>query len=360
MERSANLDLPFIMPSQAQKHVTHNEALLVLDALLHCAVEDRTRHEPPAAPAEGQRHIIDDGAMAQWADRDGQVAAFQDGAWVFYPPVAGMVVFVKAENVLLLHDGDTFRAPLLRTSMLGVNATADTERRLTVSSDQTLLTHEGSSHRLVINKKEVGETASLILQDDYSGRAEIGLAGDDDLHIKVSADGTTWREALRIDHGNGTLHATSGLIVTHGVSDSHKFGVGSFLNPGSSEGKVTSIIIGKAAQLTQSLQLGFYNSGIDGGAYMTNYGDNELTGGLFIKIGGRIGIGTASPEERLHVAGNAAIDGTVRLGRFTFATLPAPATAGAGALAFVTDTPDGGTIACSDGENWRKIATSPL
>lgn len=57
MERSANLDLPFIMPSQAQKHVTHNEALLVLDALLHCAVEDRTRGEPPAAPAEGQRHM---------------------------------------------------------------------------------------------------------------------------------------------------------------------------------------------------------------------------------------------------------------------------------------------------------------
>lgn len=64
MERSANLDLPFIMPSQAQKHVTHNEALLVLDALLHCAVEDRTRGEPPAAPAEGQRHIVAAGATA--------------------------------------------------------------------------------------------------------------------------------------------------------------------------------------------------------------------------------------------------------------------------------------------------------
>ena len=27
MEQTANLQLPYIMPSQAQKHVTHNEAV---------------------------------------------------------------------------------------------------------------------------------------------------------------------------------------------------------------------------------------------------------------------------------------------------------------------------------------------
>lgn len=93
---------------------------------------------------------------------------------------------------------------------------------------------------------------------------------------------------------------------------------------------------------------------------LINYGDSEFTGGLFVRIGGMVGVGTAAPAERLHVAGNATVDGTVRVGRFTLATLPAPATAGAGALAFVTDVPSGGTLACSDGAEWRKIATDPL
>lgn len=31
---SARLDLPLIKPSQAQKHVTHNEALQILDGLV--------------------------------------------------------------------------------------------------------------------------------------------------------------------------------------------------------------------------------------------------------------------------------------------------------------------------------------
>ncbi|HHY49699.1 MAG TPA: DUF2793 domain-containing protein [Alphaproteobacteria bacterium] len=360
MERSANLDLPFIMPSQAQKHVTHNEALLVLDAPLHCAVEDRTRGEPPAAPAEGQRHIVAAGATAGWAGRDGEVAAFQDGAWAFYAPAAGMVVFVKEEGVLLLHDGDAFRAPLRRTPMLGVNAQADAARRLTVASDHTLFTHEGAGHRVVVNKQAAEDTASLVLQDGYSGRAEIGLAGDDDLHVKVSADGTAWREAVKIGRTDGALHAAGGLSVTRGTADSHQFGVGSFLNPGGGAGKVTSIIVGKAAEMIQAAQFGFYNDGMQGGAYIINYGDSEFTGGLFVRIGGMVGVGTAAPAERLHVAGNATVDGTVRVGRFTLATLADPATAGAGVLAFVTDAPGGGTLACSDGEEWRKIATDPL
>lgn len=79
---------------------------------------------------------------------------------------------------------------------------------------------------------------------------------------------------------------------------------------------------------------------------------------MTITAEGRVGLG--APAERLHVAGNATVDGTVRVGRFTLATLPAPATAGAGALAFVTDAPGGGTLACADGAEWLRLATEPL
>lgn len=211
MERSANLDLPFIMPSQAQKHVTHNEALLVLDALLHCAVEDRTRGEPPAAPAEGQRHIVAAGATAGWAGRDGEVAAFQDGAWAFHAPAAGMVAFVKEEGVLLLHDGEAFRAPLRRTPMLGVNTDANETRRLSVASENTLLDHAGGDHRVTINKAAETDTASVIFQDGYSGRAEIGLNGSDALSLKVSPDGTAWYMAMIVDPADASVRFPAGI-----------------------------------------------------------------------------------------------------------------------------------------------------
>lgn len=86
METTAHLALPYIMPSQAQKHVTHNEALRMLDALVQLSVADRVRTAPPPAPAEGDRHIVGPSAQDAWEGRDGQVAAWQDGAWAYTAP----------------------------------------------------------------------------------------------------------------------------------------------------------------------------------------------------------------------------------------------------------------------------------
>ena len=41
-QKTTNLELPYIMASQAQKHVNHNEALKKLDAIVHLAVISRT------------------------------------------------------------------------------------------------------------------------------------------------------------------------------------------------------------------------------------------------------------------------------------------------------------------------------
>ena len=65
-----------------------------------------------------------------------------------------------------------------------------------MASPATLLTHAGGGHQLKINKAGPGQTASLLYQTDWSGRAEMGLAGGDNFSVKVSADGATWAEAL--------------------------------------------------------------------------------------------------------------------------------------------------------------------
>ena len=89
MEETANLKLPFILPSQAQKHVTHNESLQLLDAIVQLGVLDRDLTAPPAEPAEGDRYIIASPATGAWEGREGEIAAFQDGAWNFLSPRPG-------------------------------------------------------------------------------------------------------------------------------------------------------------------------------------------------------------------------------------------------------------------------------
>jgi hypothetical protein len=62
MTETANLGMPFIEGSQAQKHVTHNEALRILDAAVQIGVLDTALTAPPSSSAEGARYIVATGA----------------------------------------------------------------------------------------------------------------------------------------------------------------------------------------------------------------------------------------------------------------------------------------------------------
>jgi hypothetical protein len=58
MSETIHLALPYIAASQAQKHVTHNEALRMLDALVMLSVKDRDLSAPPGSPEEGDRYLV--------------------------------------------------------------------------------------------------------------------------------------------------------------------------------------------------------------------------------------------------------------------------------------------------------------
>lgn len=55
-DTSSNLKLPFILPSQAQKYATHNEALQILDALVQLTPISSFSSVPPASPLAPPRH----------------------------------------------------------------------------------------------------------------------------------------------------------------------------------------------------------------------------------------------------------------------------------------------------------------
>jgi len=217
-ERSAHLDLPYIQPAQAQKHVTHNEALRKLDALVQLSVADRDRTAPPAAPQPTDRHIVASNATGAWAGKDHAIAVYEEtGGWAFYAPQAGWQALVLAETAQVFWSGADWAAVSVgedlfqNVDMLGVNITADPTNRLATAGDATLLTHVGTDHRLKINKAADTDTASLLFQSDWMGHAEMGLTGGIDFTLRVSPDGATFTDALSADATTGELTAPAGI-----------------------------------------------------------------------------------------------------------------------------------------------------
>ncbi|WP_436640028.1 DUF2793 domain-containing protein [Microbaculum sp. FT89] len=89
MAETARLRLPEIAAAQAQKHVTHNEALVALDTLVQLSVVDKDLSAPPGSPAEGDCYIVAAGATGAWTGWEDRIARYEDGAWRSFLPGAG-------------------------------------------------------------------------------------------------------------------------------------------------------------------------------------------------------------------------------------------------------------------------------
>jgi hypothetical protein len=219
-DQSPRLALPFILPSQAQKHVTHNEALSRLDMAVQLAVEGIGAATPPALPEEGRIWALGAAPTGAWAGQAGMLAGFMNEAWLFMAPDEGWLALDKSDGGLFRRAGGDWVAiapPVLdNLDGVGINASHDSVNRLAVSAPATLFNHEGGGHQVKINKAAASETASLLFQTGFGGRAEMGTSGNDDFAIKVSADGGSWHTALRLDAASGLA---SGAAVQVAAAD---------------------------------------------------------------------------------------------------------------------------------------------
>lgn len=202
MSETTHLKLPYLESAQAQKHVTVNEALRALDALVHLSVKGRTLAAPPASPGEGDRYIVGPGATGLWTGADRKVAAFTDGAWQFFAPQAGWRAHDEGTGDLVLHDGTGWR-----------------------KENPTAKSPHGAATEFGIVEGEHALTAgttndtSLAIPDraivlGITGRVLTAITGAISWNLGVAADATRYGNGIGVARGS-TVIGPSGTPVTY-------------------------------------------------------------------------------------------------------------------------------------------------
>jgi hypothetical protein len=104
---STNLALPYLLASQADKHVTFNACVSQLDTLVQSAFQSRTIVAQPSTPGDGLSWIVPAGKSgAFWANLPNfSVATFRDGAWSSFVPKLGTRAWIVDEARFVIWNG---------------------------------------------------------------------------------------------------------------------------------------------------------------------------------------------------------------------------------------------------------------
>jgi hypothetical protein len=120
MGETNRLALPLIEPGQAQKEMTHNEALARLDLLTQAAVAAVSWSQPPDDPEVGRCWIIGDAATGAWAGQAGALAGWTVGGWRFAAPHQGMSVWSEADDCVATFTGGAWQVGRIAAASLTV------------------------------------------------------------------------------------------------------------------------------------------------------------------------------------------------------------------------------------------------
>ena len=120
-DQTSRLALPLLHAAQAQKEMTHNEALTLIDLLLHGCVAGVAEDTPPANPAVGACWIIGTAPTGAWTGKARQVAGMTDGGWRFVPPREGMTLWWSGSETTVVFRGRSWRTGEVRGTRLTID-----------------------------------------------------------------------------------------------------------------------------------------------------------------------------------------------------------------------------------------------
>jgi Protein of unknown function (DUF2793) len=138
-------DLPLLATAQAHKEITHNEALLLIDFLLHPVVE-AFLNVPPSNLAmldAGKCWIVSDGATGAWQGHVDKIACWTGDDWRYLPPMNGMKLFDADTQKFRVFISNQWLVPQAITGPSG-GISVDAEARTAISALLDFLRQNGT------------------------------------------------------------------------------------------------------------------------------------------------------------------------------------------------------------------------
>ena len=209
------LSLPTILPAQAQKHVTHNEALQILDAIVQLVVVSDDQVAPPFGALDDEVYIVAPGATGDWAGQSGALAILQGGAWMFLVPRPGWRAMVLSRNTMVSFDGMAWSAmaasELGNVQSFGLGQAVDPAARfaatLNAATWSAVTVGDGGSGdmNMILNREGSGDDLGFTFQTSFTSQAVLGQFGSDEIRLSVSDDGITFRDGWSVDLASGRV-----------------------------------------------------------------------------------------------------------------------------------------------------------
>lgn len=109
MTNSARHGLPYLSAGQAQKEVTHNEALTLIDAGLHACALAAGVDVPPSAPTAGECWIVGNAPVGAWAGAPDALACWTESGWRLLAAREGMTVWLADQQLWAVRRGAEWR-----------------------------------------------------------------------------------------------------------------------------------------------------------------------------------------------------------------------------------------------------------
>ena len=119
---SDRFGLPLLAAAQAQKEITHNEALTLIDGLLHASALTRVLSVPPFMPLPGQAWIVAASATGEWIGMEDRLAIWTAGGWRFASPREGMLVWLIDAGVFAVYRSGDWRSDAWSVGALEIGA----------------------------------------------------------------------------------------------------------------------------------------------------------------------------------------------------------------------------------------------
>lgn len=189
-DTTPRLGLATVVAAQAQKHVTVNEDLMMLDVLHDCLLKSMALSVPPTSPADGDCYLVAQNASGAWVNNVGRIACCCDGGWRFLTVFAGLRAYNAADGRLYLYTGDAWKVI--------------SNPALDFPADGTLATLEAEQQWSAVQHLSAGITVGHTALSELSPYATLATGSTTHNYLTISAPFDMQSALVLGDQTNGT------------------------------------------------------------------------------------------------------------------------------------------------------------